>query len=95
LEKIYVLPPSQNEVHFFLNTTYPTYGWFKAVPVLEAIRIPDVSGVIVVKKDAMLPFEFLMARLQFQYDSAQKILKQQGFQPVVDLRSFTLWRKVN
>jgi hypothetical protein len=94
-EKIYFLPPSQNEVHFFLNTTYPTYGWYRSIEITKEISTAGLRGVIIVKKIAMNPYDLRLARSIFQYDSANEILRQNGFQPVVDLKSCTLWRKPN
>jgi hypothetical protein len=92
-EKIYVLPPSHNELHFFLQTRFTTYGYFNKRPLAEALQTPGLDGVIVVNRKELTPYYRVFSDKTFQYDRATEILTSNGFTPVVKLSSMVLWRK--
>jgi hypothetical protein len=95
MEKIYVLPPSQNDIHFFLGTRYTEYGWFKPVRLTEVLKTEGLQGVVVVNRDALHPYYADLADKQFNYGRSEEILKAHQYEPVVQLRSMILWRKDN
>jgi hypothetical protein len=93
-EKIYVLPPSHNELHFFLQTRFPSYGYFYKRPLAEVLQTPGLDGVIVLNRSEVTPFYRAFGDRMFQYDRANEILTSRGFEPVVKLSTMVLWRKV-
>jgi hypothetical protein len=92
-ENIYVLPPRQNEVHYFLGTQHAFYGWSRFVPLSDVIQNPRLNGVIVVDSRFMPEYVVDIAVARFEYDRAPAILSKYGFVPVVRLPSLTLWRR--
>jgi hypothetical protein len=95
MEYIYVLPPSYNQIHFFLGTRYSSYGWFKPLPLTEVLQSSRLEGVIVLGRQALHEYAVAYADERFQYDRAEEILKQYHFKPVVKLSTMVLWRRTS
>ena len=93
LEKMYVLPPSLNEVHYLLETRYPDYGYYYPTPLDAALKTPGLDGVIVVRRNVLHHSIIEYADKYYQYDQAEEILRQNQYVPVVALPTMVLWRK--
>ena len=94
MEEIYVLPPSENHIHFFLNTRYATYGWNIPVQLEDVLKSGSLQGVVVLQKESLSEFYRGLAERQFDLSNAEEILKRHSYQPVLKLRTFVLWRKL-
>ena len=92
-ENIYVLPPRQNDVHFFTGSRHQVYGWAPAISLQEVLRTRKMNGVIVIEPDILPDYVVEAASEMFDYDRAPDILKHNDFAPDVTLKTMTLWRK--
>ena len=93
-EHIYVLPPRQNEVHFFLGTRHYFYGWGNKTRLIDVLEKPELQGVIVIKPETLPDYVVATASERHDFDRAHEILDQHKFRPAVTLSTMTLWRKL-
>jgi hypothetical protein len=95
MEMVYVLPPSVNDVHFFLQTRYTSYGFFYPNPLTDVLQQPGLQGVIVLNRKEIFPFYRNLSDRLFQYDQAEEILRSHQYEPVAEVSTMVLWRKAS
>ena len=94
-EEVLVLPPRRKELHFLLGTRssrFLGYGWPPdPALMLEAARSPSLNGVIVIH--GLLDDTDRDTWRAMNVDDAIAALRRQGFEPAMELRTMTLWRR--
>jgi hypothetical protein len=95
-EDLLVIPPRRNEIHFFLGTRSrsfaPGYSWAPGSGLLEAaVRNPGLDAVLVLQT-GLDETDALTWRL-LECDRGVAALAPAGFQPILKLRTATLFRR--
>jgi len=93
MENIYVLPPRQNDLHFFLGTRYEQYGWGTPIALNDVLAGAGLEGVLIVNVDSLPDYVALASKRAFDYDDAEQILTEHSYRLVVKLPTMSLWRK--